>query len=125
MFVSTVVNAGNYLIIVHDVGNNDFNEDTYRFCLGFTGIDDEALSAQFEVFPNPNNGNFYLRLLNNDIQITEISLYDPSGRLVKNYQGGMLKNEEISINTNTISKGFYLLKIMTSEGLVTRKIMVR
>jgi hypothetical protein len=125
MFVSAVLDAGTYLITVYDRFNDAFNEDDYMFCLGFVGVDEVSLADQFEVYPNPNNGRFNLRLLNNEVRITDVSLYDPSGRLMWNYQDGMLNNEKISINTNTISKGIYFLKIMTNEGLVTKKVMVR
>jgi len=124
MFVSTVVNAGNYLIMVNDKNNNEFNEDTYNFCLGFMGVEDEALATQFEVYPNPNGGLFALRLMNENIQIIKAGLYDPIGRLYLNLDENLINNNEISLDTRQSPRGVYLLKIVTSKGSVTKKILV-
>ena len=124
-FVSTVVDAGTYLIMVDiDFGDN-YNEENYLFCLGFMGVPDQELENQFEIFPNPNNGRFNLRLLNEDIQVKEVSLYDATGRQMMRRQANMIQDDKISINMHMLNKGIYLLQILTNKGSVSRKIYIR
>ncbi len=125
MFVSTVVNAGTYLISVNDRYNNEFNEDTYMFCLGFMGLSEEDLDNQFVVYPNPNKGQFRLRFLNKDIDVLEVSLYNYQGKEYARLSENLIEGVETSLNVQDFAKGIYLLKIQTNKGTITKKILVQ
>lgn len=125
MFVSTVVNAGTYLISVNDRYNNEFNEDTYMFCLGFMGLSEEDLDNQFVVYPNPNKGQFRLRFLNKDIDVLEVSLYNYQGKEYVRLSENLIEGVETSLNVQDFAKGIYLLKIQTNKGTITKKILVQ
>jgi len=127
MFVSVVVDAGTYLIVVEDKNNNNFNEDTYNFCLSFMDIDEQSLSHQLGVFPNPNNGQFSVKLLteNSDLKILEVSVFDHIGRENTRLREDTFTSNEVSLNMQNSARGIYLIKIRTNQGVVTKKILVQ
>ena len=126
-FISAVVDAGSYLILVGIDWGEDYNEDTYNFCLGFTDIDEQSLSHQLGVFPNPNNGQFSVRLLteNNDLKILEVSVFDQLGRENTRLREDTFTSNEVSLNMQNSAKGIYVLRILTNKGIVTKKILVQ
>jgi hypothetical protein len=126
-FISAVVDAGSYLILVGIDWGEDYNEDTYNFCLGFTDIDEQSLSHQLGVFPNPNNGQFSVRLLteNNDLKILEVSVFDQLGRENTRLREDTFTSNEVSLNMQNSARGIYVLRILTNKGIVTKKILVQ
>jgi len=126
-FVSVIVDAGTYLIMVGIDWGEDYNEDTYNFCSSFMDIDEQSLSHQLGVFPNPNNGQFYVRLLteNNDLKILEVSVFDQLGRENTRLRENAFENNEVSVNIQNSVRGIYVLRILTNKGIVTKKILVQ
>ena len=125
VFISTVVDAGTYLIKVHDQWDANYNEDNYQFCLGTTSIDEQDLSAQFQVFPNPSNGQFTIQKMDNDIKLLSISLYDQMGREYLNLSDSQLESKSIRIDPQLNATGIFFLRIQTSNGLVVKKLLVQ
>lgn len=62
--------------------------------------------------------NFMVKLSKNKIGYVEV--YDSSGKLIRNLKGGSAK---VIIDGTTLSSGMYLLKIMLTDGPVTRKVI--
>jgi len=127
MFINTVLNIGTYLIVVEDEYNDAFNEETYHFCVSLlTDIDELSLSNQINIFPNPNNGQFSINLLSgkNDLKILEINIFDYQGRELAELQQNTFEGSEIFINLKNNASGLYVLKLLTNEGVLTKKILV-
>ena len=126
-FVSAIVDAGTYLILVGIEWGEDYNKDTYNFCLGYTDIDEHSLSHQISVFPNPNNGQCKVRFLteNNDLKILGVSIFDHLGRENTRLRKDTFGSNEVSLNMQNSARGIYLIKIRTNQGVVTKKILVQ
>jgi len=90
-------------------------------------IDEQSLSHQLGVFPNPNNGQFYVRLLteNNDLKILEVSVFDHLGRENTRLRKNSFESNEVSVNIQNSARGIYVLRILTNKGIVTKKILVQ
>ena len=95
--------------------------DTVVVSVGYVGLNPlaEALEASsVKIFPNPNNGKFYLKSLNKN----DIKIFDLQGRLVK---FSML---EIDSNTKEIEidavNGMYNVQIIYSNSIENVKIKV-
>lgn len=82
----------------------------------------EALSSEyferigFEMYPNPSNGSFTLKVLQN----ADYSIFDINGK--------QLKKGELYIGNNTLNialipSGLYLLQIKTAEGVFVKKMI--
>lgn len=79
----------------------------------------EFASSNFSVYPNPSNGIINIA---NDINATvsAIEILDLNGRVVKS-QALLTNGNQISINE--LSAGVYMLKLATSQGVVSKKIV--
>ena len=128
MYANADVNPGIYLIVVEDEGNYDYNEETYTFCMDLiVDIDELSLSNQFDIFPNPNNGQFSINFLSekNDLKILEINIFDFLGGEKVELQQNAFESNEVSINIKNTASGLYLLRILTNKGIITKKILVQ
>jgi hypothetical protein len=74
-----------------------------------------------KVFPNPTTGD--LTITNYELQITDIEVFDVSGR--KQKAEGRKQNEErgLVIDISHLPVGIYLLKIHTNKGTQTQRII--
>jgi len=89
--------------------------------------DISPLKNSFSVFPNPNDGNFYISNFNEIKvnQIIEMELIDLQGRTIYRNQktDGWLPNEEWRINVSEITNGVYFLRIFVEEKSAVLKIV--
>ncbi|MCK5840364.1 MAG: T9SS type A sorting domain-containing protein [Bacteroidales bacterium] len=128
MYADADVDPGIYLIVVEDEGNYDYNEETYTFCMDLiVDINELSLSSQFDIFPNPNNGQFSINFLSekNDLKILEINIFDFLGGEKVELQQNAFDGNEVSINIRNSASGLYLLRILTNKGIITKKILVQ
>jgi Leucine-rich repeat (LRR) protein len=78
-------------------------------------VENGVLDTQITIYPNPVGG--FLRLdISTNIQLQKIKVYSIAGKLIK-------ETTESTIDFSNVSKGVYLLKVITDKGIVTKKIM--
>jgi hypothetical protein len=89
-----------------------------------TGIRDLQLDpATVSVAPNPNNGQFVLQLDNLKASVESIRIYDITGKTVYESTGHMLSySPEVSLANPA---GIYFITIQTTQGALSKKIIVR
>ncbi len=104
-------------------GNMDINAGEEAWLFFQKHIDDILLNNNYSflnksiyVFPNPTNGLIHIKS-NHLFEILEITLYNTLGTNIKIN----LTNE--SIDLSDISSGIYFLRLKTSKGMITKKIM--
>ncbi len=103
---------------------NVFNGNQQAFdnmmgCLT-TGFEQTRLNNSFHVYPNPSSTEFYVDYDGINGGAT-INLYDVNGRLVLSRD----MQEKTIINTASLSEGVYNLNIVTSEGMVNKRVIVK
>lgn len=87
------------------------------------GISEQHIS-NLTIFPNPNTGNFIVKFnsVEKDIQLV---IYNIQGKLVYDTnEFSCFDGCETEININSSEAGFYFLKIITSSGVSTAKIIL-
>ncbi|MEN7549403.1 T9SS type A sorting domain-containing protein [Rapidithrix thailandica] len=84
-----------------------------------TGIDDEPLQQQVNVYPNPARDVIYIH---SEIGINEMALVDLSGRIIQRQSYSRQKRLELSLST--LPKGMYLLHLNTQQGQLVKKIVL-
>ncbi|MDX2002985.1 MAG: T9SS type A sorting domain-containing protein [Chitinophagales bacterium] len=81
-------------------------------------------SLGFEIYPNPNEGKFYLK--SHSIEEVVITITDIVGNEV---YGGYITNDDLNplktIDLGNCSKGLYLVHIQSAEGYGVQKILLR
>ncbi len=75
----------------------------------------KPLQNNITIFPNPVQD--YI-IINSNAPIESISIYD-------NYGKNVLKTSERKISLQSFSKGTYFVKLQNSEGIVTKKIILK
>ncbi|MFD1551453.1 hypothetical protein DNU06_13375 [Putridiphycobacter roseus] len=105
----------------------DFNDPivTNTAVTTFTETDlsvGETTNFQFQVFPNPSNGNFYVQTEKyNDIKKVEV--FNMMGQSVPvHYE---LNNHLMEINLKTATNGMLLLKVSSNNGVSTKRILIQ
>ncbi len=88
------------------------------------GIDTYALN-NFNVYPNPSNGNFKVEFTSVDLSDTEIQLFDLLGRKVfkKIFKNNQVSFDE-SLSLKHISSGFYILQVKRGKSFSSKKIRI-
>ncbi|NVK53753.1 MAG: T9SS type A sorting domain-containing protein [Flavobacteriaceae bacterium] len=84
-----------------------------------------VLSQEVLVYPNPSKGEFEIKIANIKAG-TKFNLFDLSGKLIetKTVNANGLSNK-ISIGNVNLPTGVYLLKIVSTEETITKKLIVK
>jgi len=91
-------------------GNGCSGNATQNITVGCAGLDEETGNV-FAIYPNPTSGQF---TISSSLElISEIKVYDETGRLVQ----VISKNEnQVNIDLSTCADGIYSLEIETALG---------
>jgi len=84
------------------------------------------LEEAVELHPNPNNGTFNISI-KEDIADLEIKIFDVSGRLVFEYDwtGHHPKGESVSIDTDGLEKGLYIVHLGSGSRNVIKRMIIQ
>ena len=93
----------------------------------FNGINENKNDIALNLFPNPATDNVQVNYTLTSETIVTISLFDVTGKLVSTVsEGSQAQGRHFAhINTSSIAKGFYTVKVETSFGQSTSKLIVR
>ncbi len=80
------------------------------------GLNDEFPNVQFSVYPNPANTEIFIQKPN-DLEISNIRIYDIFGRLVKE------SNEQRRLNIEELSTGLHFMIFETSSGTIHKRLL--
>lgn len=79
----------------------------------------------FEVYPNPNNGNFQVRFTTAEEGTASVTMYDVTGKEVISRQTTTVEgNNEIPVEMSGFANGVYVLKIQQGTSVVTTKVVI-
>ena len=83
----------------------------------------ETLTKEFvKVIPNPNDGNFVI-YLNESIQYLGLQLMTSDGKEVDVLTLKQSKNQ-IQVQTGQIAPGIYQLNVKTSNGIISKSVVI-
>lgn len=78
------------------------------------------VSAQMNLFPNPANNLLQMSVA--DDVILEYELIAMNGQVVAKKTD--LANQNISINVSELEQGYYLMSVLTEQGMAKRKVLI-
>lgn len=113
----TITNGGVLYFRVLPYTNHETG--TYKLKISVSRTTDIATfdENRVSVYPNPTNGMVILQLPDS-WQLNQIDVLSPSGDLVKSMSG-----DTHSFDVSELSKGLYLLRISTSNGMIYHKLI--
>jgi hypothetical protein len=106
--------AGN-LRIVNDTIDMGCYEN--QFCVGIKQI---KPPSDFLVYPNPNDGHFFIT---HSDRISTLTVYDLMGKTI--ISDIILDKNPYKVSLNDINPGLYILEIKSSDGSLISKIIVK
>ncbi len=121
------MSGGNWTLTVVDDFNLDggsINEFTIQLCVeGTLGIEEHELS-EFIIFPNPNKGEFTIKLNSTSNSNIKVDIFDIRGRIIfaDIYRNNSQFNQTISLNN--VQAGMYLVRVTDGDRHSTKKIIV-
>ncbi len=80
----------------------------------------EGLSLNTKVYPNPSAGNFFVDF-DQKHQIDTITIYDITGRIIKSQNINSTTNAHAEINLYSQPKGVYIVKLSSKNTIVDAK----
>jgi hypothetical protein len=110
--------GGTYTVTVTDAHNC-----TTTASVLVNGVQDIQNLLNFDLSPNPNNGNFIVNVMFNAIQDMTLDIYADNGQLIYRTQK---TGKEISIPVDMIgATGIYMVVLRTGEGYTAKKVLVQ
>lgn len=75
-----------------------------------------------ELFPNPNNGQFFFKLLNSLGESFDYILYDMAGKLI--FKGYAFSDQLVQVNVGEVCGGVYQLQIAQEKLTASFKVII-
>jgi len=89
-----------------------------------TFIFKEEFNSSLKVYPNPARKMFFIEL-QPQIHIPQVTFYNMAGKAIKINNYAKTTSRRISVKTNGVSRGTYILEIKTSNGIVYKKVIIQ
>jgi Secretion system C-terminal sorting domain len=111
-----------FRIVFHsDQSVNDLGVNVDDFLINGTLSGQNFELQNIVLYPNPSNGIF--NLVSGDNEITEIQVYDLTGKVIWTKKDFAVSNSEIQINLSSISQGIYFVKISANNQSTVKRII--
>ena len=105
-----------------DQAYSNGNAFAIRLNLGDNSIDNTGISENInniQIYPNPASN--FINISTNATEISELIIKDMAGKVI--YTDNF--NSKISINTESYSKGIYLIDVINTNGIYSKKISIK
>ncbi|WP_431132649.1 T9SS type A sorting domain-containing protein [Psychroserpens mesophilus] len=118
---------GTWTLLVADFANGDtgtFNNWSMTICSEQGLSINEFSSDSFAIFPNPNNGEFTIKLNSNSGSDIKVDVLDIRGRRIFNNVYTNTGDFNETVNLSNVQSGMYLVTVNDGNNKVTKRIIV-
>ena len=119
----TPTQNGDYMLIITDANGCTDSSEVYSVTNVPASLT-EHLTDKLIIYPNPFTDKTTINLLNKHTVLIEVSLYDPTGRKVKNYSVSD-QRKSIIIEKENLANGMYMLVVRTNNYICKSKLFIR
>ncbi|MCB0397354.1 MAG: PKD domain-containing protein [Flavobacteriales bacterium] len=93
-------------------------------CDPSTGVGDQPISGTFELYPNPSSNLVTVKLLNPQVSVSQVQVYDMLGKRV-NPPMKQLGSQQVQLDFRGWKRGIYLIRVGNdSNGAVQRLVIM-
>jgi len=93
-------------------------------CTAATGITESSLSDNISLYPNPSTGDVFMNVTIPNISSADVTIYNAIGDAVLQKRVAISSGNEVKLDMNTRPDGMYLIQMKTSEGTITKKVVI-
>ena len=111
-------NTGVYDVILEVTNGSCTNSDSLEINVGLNGLS-ESIDNNISIYPNPNNGLFYINFNQLDYSNVRVEIINNLGQTIYQIKTVELTNE---VNLKSYSKGIYYVKINIGGNSYYKKI---
>jgi len=86
-------------------------------------LNQEVQEISANVYPNPMQDYLQVEIANDTETASVVSLIDVSGRLIAEKEHDAQSRDKLSFKTANLEKGIYFLKIESSKGILSKKLI--
>jgi hypothetical protein len=104
------------------VANSYLYVDNLALTGNVAGIKENKLTADVKLFPNPTSDKLNITLSNSKITKGQLEIFDISGNKVKSLNEVDFSSG-YTMEISDLAKGQYIVKLITSEGVISRKFL--
>ena len=115
------LSAGNYSVDITDATGCQINKTI--IITNTTAIQNALEMGNWELYPNPNKGDFILKSFTNADLEANIGIFDVTGRSIYAQKAILNAQSEIPFHLD-VSEGVYFLKMETKEGVFFQKFVI-
>lgn len=124
-FVAHTYNvAGTYTVTLTGTIGSCTDSDQITIVVGATGIDQVSLEEGIALYPNPNDGQFNLKLDFGVAQDVDVKLFSAIGQLVESKNLGTVSSSVVEFDLTNHAGGVYFIQVNTTSGTVTKRITI-
>lgn len=100
--------------------SNEIGDSHFSFIFEIVSVNENTdINNSISIYPNPATSSIFVESI---VLINEISIYNLQGNLIYNELTNNTKKREIILRL--LPKGFYMLRIKTKKGIVSKKIII-
>jgi hypothetical protein len=100
--------------------------DDISFTGTVTTTRDAALAATLSVYPNPSaDGRYVLSATEPALLAAPLTVFDATGRVVRSEVAPKATTAPRSLDLSGLPGGVYTLQVLTSKGIITKKLITR
>jgi len=121
------MSAGDWVLTItdnFDLDGGNLTSFEIELCLEDQLSVSEFELSGFAIFPNPNNGEFTIKLNSNSGSDIKVDIFDIRGRKIFNNSFTNTGEFNETINLNSIQSGMYLVTVNDGTNEVTKRIIV-
>jgi PKD repeat protein len=113
------------IVFKGDGGNNIFIDDINLYPLSWLSNDEVVVNNSVSIYPNPTSNNSTLEFFSTIEENGLVEIYDLVGKKVKSIYNGPIKKglNQFELEVMDIPTGVYFVKIKTSSGVLTKKLI--
>lgn len=112
---------GNYSVTVTD---NNGCVGMALFTVGFVVGMEEAQAMEVEVFPNPSDGNFRIRIQTASAEDLTLEIYNELGQIAWRHTEPFTTTFDRQFVTSQLASGSYLLRVISGENATVRRLRI-
>jgi len=96
-----------------------FDAQVWICCEKTSGISGSLSNESITIYPNPASERV---VIESPVRINRIEFYNQLGEVIKTRE---VNDSAINMNTQSLIQGIYLVRITTSQGIVSKRLLIR